>query len=171
MIKVFTTWKIDLEPYKDETLKHLNTIEKQYISTVEFNKLTDHEQTTLVTRFLSENMVEPFQLLWKARARIFNHPEGVKCAESLMCHLNAHMKKQGPVKQFITKVFSLGASYVWTVDENGLDRWKLYQAIWNAYAPETDCSVQYTPSGKENICHIFHWQDGMMSLNFEHTEL
>lgn len=172
-IKVFTTWKIDLSPYKDETLKQFALIEKEYITASEFGRLTDSEQKTLIARFLTENMVEPVQNLWKIRSHIFGHPNGKSCAESLLCHLNAHMKSQSKTKSEVTKVFSLLTVFTWTLDGSGtgLDQWKLYQAIWNGQKTETNCSEQYTPSGKENICHILPWQSGMMSLNFEHNEL
>ena len=164
-----------MEPYKDEVLKQIAVIEKQYISTAAYGKLNVQEQTTLVARFLRENVLEPFQHLWTIAKHITNHPEGYKCIESLLCHLNSHMKKQSQIKSETTKIFSLIASFAWTMDENdfnthNLDKWKLYQAIWNGHKPETDCSVQYTPTGKENICHILPWQSDMMSLNFEHTE-
>ena len=65
--------------------------------------------------------------------------------ESLLCHLNSHMKKQGPIKSEVTKVFSLAASFAWTMEqeiEDGnkiwkyggnpdMDRWQLYKSIWN----------------------------------------
>ena len=53
--KAFTTFKIDLQEYKDETLKQFATIEKQYVTAKEYAKLTEKEQITLVTRFLTEN--------------------------------------------------------------------------------------------------------------------
>ena len=73
----------------------------------------------------------------------------------------------------ITKLISLAASYGWSADikNNNLDRWKLYQAIWNGNRPETMCAMQYTPKDLEKSCHIFPWQEDIMSLNFEHTEL
>ncbi len=173
-IQLFTTWKIDLEPYKAEAVKHVSMIEKEYVSGSEYFKLDINERYILVARFIRENMVEPFQYLWSIRQQLVNHPEGHKCVESLLCHLNSHMKKEGAIKSEVTKLFSLAASFFWTYGEelnNVPDKWKLYQAIWNGHKPETDCSVQYTPTGKENICHILPWQSGMMSLNFDHTEL
>jgi hypothetical protein len=152
-------------------LKHFAAIEDEYVTASEFYTLTDFEQVTLVSRFLRENVVEPLQYLWLAHKHITTHPEGQECAQSILCHLNSHMKKEGPIKQMVTKVFSLGSSYGWTVDvmKTTLDRWQLYQAIWQGCAPETDCSLQYTPTGK--TCHVFPWQVNTMSLNFEHTEL
>ena len=55
------------------------------------------------------------------------------------------MKKQGPIKSEVTKVFSLAASFAWTMEqeiEDGnkiwkyggnadMDRWQLYKSIWN----------------------------------------
>jgi len=185
-IKVFTVWKLDLEPFKVETLRQISLVEKEYMSATAYGKLNEEEQKTLVARFLRENMVESFQHLWTINKHVTSHPEGGKCVESLLCHLNSHMKKQGPIKSEVTKVFSLAASFAWTMEqevEDGnkiwkyggnpdMDRWQLYKSIWNGHKPETDCSVAYTPTGKENICHILPWQsDVMMSLNFEHTEL
>merc|ERR1712001_36508 len=170
-LKVFTTYKLDLQEYKDETLKQIALIEKQYITANDYAKLTEQEQITLVSRFLSENVLEPLQYIWTAHKQITTHVDGPKCAESILCHLNAHMRTQGSIKMTITKVISLAASYGWSADDKSLDRWKLYQAIWNGNAPETKCSTQYTPTGLENSCHIFPWQESMMSLNFEHTEL
>ena len=121
--------------------------------------------------------MEPLQYIWHAHKHITTHPNGPKCAENILCHLNAHMRSESPLKMTITKVISLAASYGWSADDKSLDRWKLYQAIWNGNAPdpssdpESKCSIQYTPTGLENTCHIFPWQDNMMSLNFEHTEL
>merc|ERR1711860_454953 len=137
-IKTFTTWKFDLEEYKTETLARLSDIEKEYITASSFNKLNHEEQTTLVARFIRDNLVEPFQHLFNAR-------------------------------NLVTKMFSLIAAYAWTVEEPET-RIKLYQAIWNAYKPETNCEEQYTPTGNVK-CHIFPWQSNFMSLNFEHTEL
>ncbi len=133
-------------------------------------------------------MVEPLQYLWLAHKHITTHHDGHACAESIMCSLNKHMSKtakSNPMKQMLTKAFSLASSYGWTVDEvgavslgldavgkpeGGLNRWKLYQAIWHGCAPETDCSVLYTPPKGKN-CKIFPWEADMMDLNFEHTEL
>jgi len=183
-IKVFTAMKLDLEPYKVETLKQMALIEKEYMSAATYGKLNEDEQKTLIARFLRENMVEPFQYLWSINKHIVNHPEGAKCAESLLCNLNSHMKKKGAIKSEITKIFSLAASFAWTMEDMDegnkvwkyggnvdMDRWKLYRSIWAGHKPETDCSVMYTPTGKENICHVLPWQSDMMSLNFEHTEL
>lgn len=174
-IKLFTTWKFDLEPYKQETLKQIELVQKEYISSSEYGKLTQTEQKTLVARFMTENMVEPFKALWIIREKLFTAKD-VQCAESLLCHLNAHMKKQSLIKSEVTKLFSLIASWSWTFDQDldkrsGLDQWSLYKAIWDGHKPETDCSVQYTPTGKENVCHVLPFQSDMMSLNFEHTEL
>merc|ERR1719238_1652382 len=125
-IKSFTTFKIDLQEARDETLKQFATIEKEYVTSKEFAKLTEKEQVTLVSRFLSEN---------------------------LLCHLNAHMRDQGQIKMTITKMISLAASYGWSADnKNNLDRWKLYQAIWNGNRPETMCAMQYTPKDLEKSC-------------------
>ena len=47
--------------------------------------------------------------------------------ESLLCHLNSHLKKQGPIKSEVTKVFSLAASFAWTMEqeiEDGNKIWK-----------------------------------------------
>jgi len=182
-IKIFTVYKIELEPYKTEVLKQMALLEKEYISAVDYGKLTEDEQKVLIARFLRENMVEPFQHLWHINMFINDVPEGEKCLESLLCHLNKHMKGKGPIKTEVAKVFSMAASFAWTLDEDEMDvdklinfthatRWKLYRSIWNGHKPESDCSVLYPPSGKENICHILPWQqDAMMSLNFEHTEL
>merc|ERR1712018_833020 len=156
-LKIFTTYKLDLEEYKTETLKQIALIEK--------------EQITLVSRFVTENVLEPVQLIWKAHRHISTHSDGPKCAESILCHLNAHMRSQGPIKITITKLISLAGAYGWSADDKSMDRWKLYQAIWNGNAPETKCATQYTPSGLEGSCHIFPWQEDMMSLAFEHTEL
>ena len=70
-------------------------IEKQYVTAKEYAKLTEKEQVTLVSRFLSENLLEPLQLIWKAHTHITAHQDGKKCAESILCHLNAHMRDQG----------------------------------------------------------------------------
>lgn len=169
-IKTFTTWKFDLEEYKDDTLAYLAYIEKEYVTAASFNKLNEEEQITLVARFFRDNLVEPFQHLFSARKLVVKHPEGMKCAESLLCHLNAHMKTQGKIKSGVTKMFSLIGAYYWTTEEADT-RVKYYQAIWNAFKPETNCEEQYTPTGKEDICHIFPWQGKYMNLNFEHTEL
>ena len=93
--KAFTTFKIDLQEYKDETLKQFATIEKQYVTAKEYAKLTEKEQITLVTRFLTENLMEPLQFIWRAHKHITTHQDGNKCAESILCHLNAHMRDQG----------------------------------------------------------------------------
>jgi len=171
-IKSFTTFKIDLQEARDETLKQFATIEKEYVTSKEFAKLTEKEQVTLVSRFLSENLLEPLQFIWRAHTHINGHQDGKKCAESILCHLNAHMRDQGQIKMTITKMISLAASYGWSADnKNNLDRWKLYQAIWNGNRPETMCAMQYTPKDLEKSCHIFPWQEDVMSLNFEHTEL
>merc|ERR1719225_1946588 len=49
-IKSFTTFKIDLQEARDETLKQFATIEKEYVTSKEFAKLTEKEQVTLVSR-------------------------------------------------------------------------------------------------------------------------
>ena len=173
-IKTFTTWKFDLLEYKDETLTYIADIEKEYVTSASFHKLTEEEQITLVARFFRDNLVEPFQHLFSARNLLVKHPEGSKCAESLLCHLNAHMKNEGKIKSGVTKMMSLVAAYFWSnvEPEDPELRIKYYAAIWNAFKPETNCEQQYTPTGKENICHIFPWQEAkFMSLNFEHTEL
>ena len=170
-LKIFTTYKLDLEEYKTETLKQISLIEKQYVSANDYAKLTEKEQITLVSRFVTENVLEPVQLIWKAHRHISTHADGPKCAESILCHLNAQMRSQGPIKITITKLISLAGAYGWSADDKSMDRWKLYQAIWNGNAPETKCATQYTPSGLEGSCHIFPWQEDMMSLAFEHTEL
>merc|ERR1712223_1618726 len=182
-IKVFTVYKIELEPYKTETLKQMSMLEKEYISALDYGKLNEKEQQVLIARFLRENMVEPFTHLWNINIFINEHEQGEKCLESLLCHLNKQMKSKGPIKAEVSKIFSMTASFAWTIDEDEDDveklvnfteanRWKLYKAIWNGHNPEQDCSVLYPPPGKENICHILPWQtDNMMSLNFEHTEL
>ena len=94
-IKSFTTFKIDLQEARDETLKQFATIEKEYVTSKEFAKLTEKEQVTLVSRFLSENLLEPLQFIWRAHTHINGHQDGKKCAESILCHLNAHMRDQG----------------------------------------------------------------------------
>jgi len=183
-IKVFTVYKIELEPYKTEALKQIAMLEKEYISAVDYGKLTEQEQKVLIARFLRENMVEPFQHLWRINMFINDYEEGEKCLESLLCNLNKHMSTKGPLKTEATKIFSMAATFAWTLDEDMEDddeklvnftqanRWKLYKSIWNGHKPEEDCSVLYPPPGKENICHILPWQsDKMMSLNFDHTEL
>jgi len=183
-IKVFTVYKLELEPYKTEALKQITMLEKEYISALDYGKLNEDEQKVLIARFLRENMVEPFQHLWHINMFINDVEEGEKCLESLLCHLNKHMKGKGPIKTEVTKIFSMAASFAWTLDEDMAEdeeklvnftqatRWKLYKSIWNGHKPEQDCSVLYPPPGKENICHILPWQtDNMMSLNFEHTEL
>jgi len=183
-IKVFTVYKIELEPYKTEALKQIAMLEKEYISAVDYGKLTEQEQKVLIARFLRENMVEPFQHLWRINMFINDYEEGEKCLESLLCNLNKHMSTKGPLKTEATKIFSMAATFAWTLDEDMEDddeklvnftqanRWKLYKSIWNGHKPEEDCSILYPPPGKENICHILPWQsDKMMSLNFDHTEL
>jgi len=182
-IKVFTVYKIELEQYKTETLKQIAMIEKEYISALDYGKLNEQEQKVLIARFLRENMVEPFQHLFNINTFINEVEEGEKCLQSLLCNLNKHMKDQGPIKSEAAKIFSMAASFAWTIDEDEeeseklvnlthVNRWKLYKSIWNGHNPEQDCSVLYPPPGKENICHILPWQsDVMMSLNFEHTEL
>ena len=187
-ITKFSTWKVDMTTYKDDFLGHLASLEKDYIKYDAFNKLTEAEQNTFVSRFLRENLVEPLQYLWLAHKHITSHPDGHACAESILCSLNKHMSKEAktsPMKQMLTKAFSLASSYGWTSDEagavglhrgdqakddGGLNRWKLYQAIWQGCAPETDCSVLYTPPKGKN-CRIFPWESNLMDLNFEHTEL
>ena len=94
-IKSFTSFKIDLQEARDETLKQFATIEKEYVTSKEFAKLTEKEQVTLVSRFLSENLLEPLQFIWRAHTHINGHQDGKKCAESILCHLNAHMRDQG----------------------------------------------------------------------------
>ena len=52
------------------------------------------------------------------------------------------MKGKGPIKTEVAKVFSMAASFAWTLDEDEMDvdklinfthatRWKLYRSIWN----------------------------------------
>ena len=125
-LKVFTTYKLDLQEYKDETLKQIALIEKQYITANDYAKLTEQEQITLVSRFLSENVLEPLQYIWTAHKQITTHVDGPKCAESILCHLNAHMRTQGSIKMTITKVISLAASYGWSADDKSLDRYVMY---------------------------------------------
>lgn len=164
-IKTFTTWKFDLGQYKDEINANLEILEKEYVSAQDFNKLTNDEQTTLVSRFFRENMVEPMNHLWTAYTHVQGHPE---CAENMLCHLNAKMVQDGSVRSMVTKAMSVMASFAWTMDEN--DRWKLYAAIWSGCAPEARCASLYTT--KDKTCHVFPWQTlSTMSLNFEHTEL
>ena len=168
--KTFTTWKIDLTEYKEETLSYIKDIEKDYVTVESYNKLNEDEKVTLVARFFRDNLLEPFSHLFTARNLVFKNPEGKQCAESLLCHLNAHMKTEGKIKSGVTKMFSLVAAYFWSHEDPDLSV-RYYAAIWNAFKPETNCETQYTPTGKKNICHIFSWQSKIMSLNFEHTEL
>ena len=172
-IKTFTTWKIDLIEYKDESLTYIADIEKEYITSASYHKLTETEQITLVARFLKDNFFEPLKHLFNARNLVVKNPEGLQCAESLLCHLNSHYKNEGRIKSGATKMMSLVAAWMWsaTEPEQPETRIKYYTAVWNAFKPETKCDQQYTPTGKENICHIFPWQSNFMSLNFEHTEL
>jgi len=142
-IKVFTVYKIELEPYKTEALKQIAMLEKEYISAVDYGKLTEQEQKVLIARFLRENMVEPFQHLWRINMFINDVEEGEKCLESLLCNLNKHMSSKGPIKTEATKIFSMAATFAWTLDEDMEDddeklvnftqanRWKLYKSIWN----------------------------------------
>ena len=53
-------------------------LEKEYISAVDYGKLTEDEQKVLIARFLRENMVEPFQHLWHINMFINDVPEGKK---------------------------------------------------------------------------------------------
>lgn len=179
-IRSFTTWKLDLDQYKADTLQTIDALEKEYITAGEFGRLTPEEQETLIARFLRENMIEPLKLLWIAYKHITTHPDGSECAESIMCHLNAHTIKEGHIKQVVTRTFSVMAVYGMTIDATSLrmygapdlqlDQWKMYHAIWQGSNPETDCSVKFTPKGT-STCHIFPWQQNTMSLNFDHTEL
>jgi len=93
-IKVFTVYKIELEPYKTETLKQMSMLEKEYISALDYGKLNEKEQQVLIARFLRENMVEPFTHLWNINIFINEHEQGEKCLESLLCHLNKQ-ERQG----------------------------------------------------------------------------
>ena len=74
--QVFTVYKIELEPYKTEALKQIAMLEKEYISAVDYGKLTEQEQKVLIARFLRENMVEPFQHLWRINMFINDYEEG-----------------------------------------------------------------------------------------------
>merc|ERR1712027_273324 len=103
-IKVFTVYKIELEPYKTEALKQIAMLEK--------------EHKVLIARFLRENMVEPFQHLWRINMFINDYEEGEKCLESLLCNLNKHMSTKGPLKTEATKIFSMAATFAWTLDED-----------------------------------------------------
>ena len=79
--------KLDLEPYKVETLKQMALIEKEYMSAATYGKLNEDEQKTLIARFLRENMVEPFQYLWSINKHIVNHPEGKRLIYALNLEL------------------------------------------------------------------------------------
>ena len=68
-------------------------------------------QTNLISQFLNDNLAEPIELLWLAHQRIHHREDGVKCAETLLCHLNFRFKSRGSkLKVGFAKAISVFAS-------------------------------------------------------------
>ena len=165
-LKLFTTYKIDLQPLKAPAQEFIKKLETEYIQIDEFDKLNSKEQSELIARFLDDNVVTAAQDLFQAHDFVYVSGNR-QCAESVICSVNEHARTSSDIKKQVLKGMSMVLGWLWSFDGQTVDEWKLYEAVQNGADADKKCGLLY----KTSDCKVFDWQKDLMSLNFDHQEL
>jgi len=169
-IKLFTTWKIDINPWvKILKTEFMNAFERQ-ASGNSWSSLLPHQKAGLLSRLIDQELVSPVQEVWGVYRAVSQDHSKRHCGEHLLCQVNRReaTSQKGPTRVAVLKSASMACAWALSKDDMRLYT-GLQQAVQSGSGGR-DCDKTYQV--KKDSCSVFRWQrKDKMNLEYDHLEL